>query len=83
MIAETVKLAEDGSGDWIIRLYESKGASVACELHFGLSVARVYEANMLEERMAELPHEGGNVLLQFGPFEVKTIRLQRSGRNKG
>lgn len=83
VIAETVKLAEDGSGDWIIRLYESKGASVACELHFGLSVAMVYEANMLEERMAELPHEGGNVLLQFGPFEVKTIRLQRSGRNKG
>lgn len=83
VIAETVKLAEDGSGDWIVRLYESKGASVACGLHFGLSVAAVYEANMLEEKIAEFPHEGGNVWLPFRPFEVKTIRLQRSRRNKG
>lgn len=83
VITETIKLAEDGSGDWIVRLYESKGASVACELHFGLSVAAVYEANMLEEKMAELPREGEEVSLQFRPFEVKTIRLQRSGRDKG
>lgn len=65
-----------------MRLYECKGASVACELHFGLSIKAVYKANMLEEKNVELPHEGGNVLLQFRPFEVKTIRLQRSGRNK-
>lgn len=83
VIAETVKLAEDGSGDWIVRLYECKGASVACELHFGLSIKAVYKANMLEEKNVELPHEGGNVLLQFRPFEVKTIRLQLNGRNKG
>lgn len=83
VIAETVKLAEDGSCDWIVRLYESKGASVACKLHIGLSVAMVYETNMLEEKMTELPYEGENVLLQFRPFEVKTIRLQLNGRNKG
>ncbi|EHB62747.1 alpha-mannosidase [Paenibacillus lactis] len=83
VIAETVKLAEDGSGDWIVRLYESKGASVACKLHIGLSVTMVYETNMLEEKMKELPYEGENVLLQFRPFEVKTIRLQLNGRNKG
>ncbi|MDR9857377.1 glycoside hydrolase family 38 C-terminal domain-containing protein [Paenibacillus sp. VCA1] len=83
VIAETVKLAEDESGDWIVRLYESKGASVACELHFGLSLKAVYDTNMLEENMAELPHEGEHVRLEFRPFEVKTIRLQVNGRNKG
>ncbi len=83
VIAETVKLAEDGSGDWIVRLYESKGASVACGLHFGLSVAAVYETNMLEEKLAALPHEGEEVSLQFRPFEVKTIKLRPSGRNRG
>ncbi|GIP30337.1 alpha-mannosidase [Paenibacillus sp. J23TS9] len=76
VIAETVKLAEDGSGDWIVRLYESKGASIACELRAGLPAAAVHETDMLEEKMVELPHEGGKVLLQFRPFEVKTIRLQ-------
>jgi alpha-mannosidase len=79
VIAETVKLAEDESGDWIVRLYESKGASVACELHFGLSLKAVYDTNMLEENMAELPNEGERVRLEFRPFEVKTIRLQLNG----
>lgn len=75
VIAETVKLAEDGSGDWVVRLYESKGASVVCKLYTGLSIAAVSDANMLEEKIAEVPHEGGDVRLQFRPFEVKTIRL--------
>ncbi|GIO33559.1 MULTISPECIES: alpha-mannosidase [Paenibacillus] len=83
VIAETVKLAEDESGGWIVRLYESKGASVACELHFGLSLKAVYDTNMLEENVAELPHEGEHVRLEFRPFEVKTVRLQVNGRNKG
>ncbi|MFE4713290.1 alpha-mannosidase [Paenibacillus sp. NPDC056722] len=84
VIAETVKIAEDGSGDFIVRLYESKGASVASKLHIGLSVAAVHEANMLEEKNGEIPYEGGgDVLLQFRPFEVKTIRLQLNGRNEG
>ncbi|MGG6309254.1 glycoside hydrolase family 38 C-terminal domain-containing protein [Paenibacillus macerans] len=83
VIAETVKLAEDGSGDWIVRLYESKGASVACGLRFGLSVAAVYETNMLEEKLADLPREGEAVSLQFRPFEVKTIRLRPNGRKRG
>jgi alpha-mannosidase len=30
---------------------------------------------MLEEKIAEVPQEGGDVRLQFRPFEVKTIRL--------
>ncbi len=76
VIVETVKLAEDGSGDWIVRLYESKGASAACELCAGLPVAAVHETDMLEKNMEELPHEGGDVVLQFRPFEVKTVRLQ-------
>ncbi|SDL73015.1 alpha-mannosidase [Paenibacillus jilunlii] len=75
VITETVKLAEDGSGDWVVRLYESKGASVVCRLHTGLPVAAVSDANMLEEKIAEVPQEGGVVMLQFRPFEVKTIRM--------
>ncbi|GGD49235.1 alpha-mannosidase [Paenibacillus nasutitermitis] len=75
VIAETVKLAEDGSGDWIMRLYECKGSSISCGLDVGMPVAAVFETNMLEEITAELPHENGEILLHFRPFEVRTIRI--------
>lgn len=75
VIADTVKLAEDGSGDWIIRLYESKGASVTCKMFLSLVIEEVKETNMLEEITGELPHKGNSIALSFKPFEVKTIRL--------
>lgn len=83
VIAETVKLAEDGSGDWIIRLYESKGASVSSTLHTPIPFKKAYLTNMLEEEPAELSFgEGtgeGTVRLDFRPFEVKTLRLEVRG----
>jgi len=75
IIAETIKLAEDGSGDLIIRLYESMGASVSCDLHAGLPLVAAYETDMLEANKAELPCTNGSLSLRFRPFEVKTIRL--------
>lgn len=75
MIAESVKLAEDGSGHWVIRLYESKGASVTCTLAMGLPVGRAWETDMLEQVKGELPHTGNEIRLSFRPFEVKTIRV--------
>jgi alpha-mannosidase len=75
-VAETVKLAEDGSGHWVIRLYESKGASVPCTLAMGLPVGRVWETDMLEQVKGELPHAGNEIRLPFRPFEVKTIRVE-------
>lgn len=75
IIADTVKLAEDGSGDWIIRLYESKGASAACKVTLSLDIRAAMETNMLEEVIGELPHDGNSIDFVFRPFEVKTIRL--------
>ncbi len=76
VIAETVKLAEDGSGDWIVRLYESKGATVTCEVQTALPFAKAYETNMLEESPAGLACADGTIRLDFRPFEVKTLRLE-------
>jgi alpha-mannosidase len=75
IIAESVKLAEDGSGHWVIRLYESKGASVSCTLAMGVPVGRAWETDMLEQVKGELPHTGNDIRLSFRPFEVKTIRV--------
>jgi len=78
VIVETVKLAEDGSGDWIVRLYEAMGATVTCEMHAAIPFAKALETDMLEQPSAELPADAGSVRLAFRPFEVKTVRLEAS-----
>ena len=75
VIIETVKAAEDGSGDVIIRLYESKHASCDAVLALNLPAERITLCNMLEEPLEELPDVNGRVALTFRPFEIKTVRL--------
>ncbi len=75
VIIDTVKAAEDGSGDVVIRLYESKHASCDTVLALEMPVQRITLCNMLEEPMDELPDVNGRVALTFRPFEVKTVRV--------
>ncbi len=75
VIIETVKAAEDGSGDVIVRLYESKHASCDAVLALNLPAERITLCNMLEEPVEELPDVNGRVALTFRPFEIKTVRL--------
>ena len=76
VIVETVKPAEDGSGDVVVRLYESKRAATRCTLSTSLPVARVLQTDMLENELEELPSNDAQVVLDFRPFEVKTVRLK-------
>ncbi|MDO5322404.1 MAG: glycoside hydrolase family 38 C-terminal domain-containing protein [Clostridia bacterium] len=78
VIVETVKAAEDGSGDIIIRMYESKHASCDAVLALNLPAASVQLCDMLENLREELPVEDGRIRLSFRPFEVKTLRLRRA-----
>ncbi|MBN1811512.1 MAG: alpha-mannosidase [Anaerolineae bacterium] len=78
VIVESVKPAEDGSGDLILRLYESKRTATRCVLTTSLPIAAARQANMLEETEAELRCEGGEILLDFRAFEIKTLRLNLS-----
>lgn len=75
VIIDTVKLAEDGSGDVIVRLYESKHASCAAELRLNIPAAHVYECDMMENRTAELGIADGAVPLTLRGFEIKTLRI--------
>ena len=73
IMLETVKLAEDGSGDWILCLYESKKAAVkAMPL---LEGRRAYLCNMLENEEEEIMVNGNEIILDFKAFEVKTVRI--------
>lgn len=76
VILETVKLAEDGSGDVILRLYESGRSSARCRLRCRLPHARVQRSDMLEAPVGEpLPLLDGAVVLTLAPFEICTLRL--------
>ena len=75
IILETVKPAEDGSSDIILRMYESKRSLTHCFLSTSLTVTRVTQTDMLERFQCELPVKRGKIALDFHPFEVKTIRL--------
>ncbi|MFP4053138.1 MAG: alpha-mannosidase [Phycisphaerae bacterium] len=75
VIVETVKPAEDGSGDVVVRLYESARSATRCTLKTSLPVARAVETDMLENERAALECDGGSIVLDLGAFQVRTVRL--------
>ncbi len=77
IIIEAVKAAEDGSGDLVIRLYESLHAATDAVLTLNLPMKTASACNLLEEEEQALPAEGGRIPLSFHPFEVKTVRIRQ------
>jgi alpha-mannosidase len=75
IIIETVKPAEDGSQDIILRLYEALRSATRCMLSSSLPVRSASQVNMVEEPHAALAWQNGQVELDFRPFEIKTVRL--------
>ena len=75
VILDTVKPAEDGSGDLILRLYESKKCDGAFTLSTALPVKAVHLCDMLEQPEQELPFDG-QMHLHARPFEIITLRVQ-------
>ena len=73
---DTVKPAEDGSGDLIVRLYESKRADTECRLSVQVPHHKIWWCNMLENTLCPADIEDQNtVLMHFHTFEVKTLRI--------
>ena len=77
VIIDTVKLAEDGSGEMIVRLYESKHARTRTRLTFGFEAAQAHICDMLENPQEKLRIANGGVELELRAFEVKTVRIRR------
>jgi len=77
VVLETVKPAEDGSDDIIVRMYEAKRTATSCTLATSLPVTKATQTDMLENVQQELALSDAKVALEFRPFEVKTVRLAR------
>lgn len=84
MIVEAVKLAEDRSGDVVVRVYESLGgrAQASIDVDPALDAAGVTRTDLHEQPSAE-PNErirvdGRRLELDLRPFEIVTLRLPRA-----
>ena len=78
VIIDTVKLAEDGSGDVIVRLYESKHAQTAATLTLGFPAAQAFVCDMLENPQQALSVNDDALALDMRAFEIKTVRIKRA-----
>jgi alpha-mannosidase len=90
VVIEAVKLADDQSGDLVVRLYESRGGRASTRVTADFPVAAASLTDLLERADGPLsaggaesdtgpvPVTGGReVELSFRPFEVRTLRLTR------
>ena len=77
VIIDTVKPAEDGSGDVILRLYESKKSDTFFTLKVDLPFASVCLCDMLEQPEQSLA-AAERIQLHARPFEIITLRLKHS-----
>jgi alpha-mannosidase len=79
LVVEAVKLAEDGSGDVIVRVYESLGERSAGLVTANFAVSGVHAVDLLE-RPAAAPgvrSAGDSAELGLRPFQLVTLRFVR------
>ena len=91
IVLDWVKLADDGSDDLIVRLYEAAGGNAAAALRLDAALAdakaRVQEVNLMEEPEldTELPRAlagdepmpADGAVVSLAPFQLATLRIRR------
>ncbi|MCQ1578581.1 alpha-mannosidase [Streptomyces parvus] len=72
---ESVKLAEDRSGDVIVRLYESAGGRARTRLKVAFPVAEARITDLLERPLHPAETDEDGLVLDLRPFQILTVRL--------
>jgi len=72
---DAVKVADDGSGDVVVRLHEATGDRVTASLAAPRRIVAAALCNLLEEPEQALDTPGGAVALTLRPFQLVTVRL--------
>ncbi|MFB6778992.1 alpha-mannosidase [Streptomyces sp. NPDC056352] len=81
VVVSAVKLADDASGDVVVRLYESTGGRARVRLGAGFELGDLAVTDLLERPLAgaTVPERAGDgVQLTLRPFELITLRLGRN-----
>lgn len=79
IILEMIKCAEDGSGDIILRLYQSHNCHETACISLLADMSECYKTDMLEQRQCRLDlirRDGRTeLMLEAEPFEIVTLRF--------
>ncbi len=84
VIAEAVKLADDGSGDLVVRVYESLGTRVDTGLRVNAPFRACWVTDLLERKLdapsvVDTQPAGARIPVSLRPFEVRTYRFSLDG----
>ncbi|HKU03088.1 MAG TPA: glycoside hydrolase family 38 C-terminal domain-containing protein [Arthrobacter sp.] len=79
LVIEAVKLAQDGSGDVVVRLYESLGQRSSGNITANFPVRDVVATDLLERttEAAGVQPAGAGAMLTLRPFQLVTLRFAR------
>ncbi len=80
---DAVKLADDGSGDLIVRLHEAVGNRTRISVATPGRVTEAWRCDLLEERQSGEEVGDGVVALTLRPFQIVTLRLRRTSDDDG
>ena len=77
-----MKLADDRSGDVVVRLYESLGGRARSAVHTSFPVAAADVVDLLERPTGEAltvtaTADGAAIPVTLRPFQVLSVRLRR------
>jgi alpha-mannosidase len=87
IVVEAVKLAEDGSGDVVVRAYEALGTRCRGEIIPNFAVLEVVETDLLERPVSGpgrglVAQRSGTAVLELRPFQLVTLRFRRDPANR-
>jgi alpha-mannosidase len=83
VVVSALKLADDRSGDVIVRVYEATGSRAYTHLWFGFEHGEVSVVNLLErtdgesETLTELEDTEEGLVVRLRPFQIATLRVKR------
>ncbi|MGW4318677.1 alpha-mannosidase [Streptomyces sp. NPDC004684] len=81
VVVTAVKLADDGSGDVVVRFHEAHGGRARATLTAGFPFAGVMATDLLERPLAEAAapeRDGERIAVRLRPFELVTLRFRRA-----
>ena len=82
VIVESVKLAEDRSGDLIVRLYEAAGGRAQATIELADGFAEAWRTDLLERDVSIEGDDTGRwsdgdaITLELTPFQLATLRIR-------
>jgi alpha-mannosidase len=81
VILNSLKKAEDDD-DWILRVFEIAGKSADVKINFSQAVAKAAEVNLIEDHLADMPHQAHSLEFGIKPNEIRSFKVKFKKQGK-